>query len=34
MQYICLVGYKIQPVVGYVAVCLVFTIEVYVSNKV
>ena len=29
MLYICLVGYKIRPVDGYVAVCLVLTIDVY-----
>ena len=29
MQYICLVGYKIVPVDGYLAVCLVLTIDVY-----
>ena len=29
MQYMCLVGFKIPPENGYVAVCLVFTIEVY-----
>ena len=29
VQYICLVGRKIQPLDGYVAACAVLTIEVY-----
>ena len=29
VQYICLVGCKIQPLDGYVAVCLVLTIDIY-----
>ena len=29
VQNICLVGYKIQPVDGYMGVCLVLTIDVY-----
>ena len=29
MQYICFVGCKIQPLDGYLAVCLVLTIDVY-----
>ena len=29
MQYICLIGCKLPPLDGYVAVCLVLTIEVY-----
>ena len=29
VQYICLVGCKIQPLDGYLAVCLVLTIDVY-----
>ena len=33
VQYICLVGCKIQPVDGYVPVCLVLTIDVYVRTR-
>ena len=32
LQYICLVGCKIQPVDGYVTVCLVLTIDI-ISHK-
>ena len=32
VQYICLVGCRLPPLDGYVAVCLVLTIEVY-SNR-
>ena len=31
MQYICLVGYRLPPLDGYVSVCLVLTVEVYAS---
>ena len=33
VQYICLVGCKIKPVDGYVPVCLVLTIDVYVRTR-
>ena len=29
LQYICLIGYRRPPIDGYVAVCLVLTIDVY-----
>ena len=32
VQYICCVGCKIPPVDGYVAVCLVLSIDVYVES--
>ena len=33
MQYICLVGCRLTPLGGYVAVCLVLTIDVYAITK-
>ena len=33
VQYICLVGCRIQPLDGYVPVCLVVTIDVNASVK-
>ena len=34
VQHICLVGCKIQPVDGYVSVCLGLTIDVYGQSNV
>ena len=33
VYYICLIGCKIPPVGGYVTVCQVFTLEVYVRTQ-